>query len=339
MIALFLISFLISVISMYVCRKIALHYNIVSRSEAPRYEERKIPYFGGVGFFVSLLLIWASMKLLFKYEWIIFFVSGFLVFIFGLIDDIVELKPLDKLLFQSVAVIVWIAGGFRIEIIYFPLWVNISLTFIWMIVMINAVNLLDILDGLAGLVGIIALGTFLFIAMSFNNMEIVLLNIVFLGIMFGFLVYNIPPARIFMGDAGSQFLGFILGAQAIILSYASENMPFVRVFIPLFVLGVPIIDIIFVMICRVLNKRPVFLKSNDHFVLKLLFAGVPLWGVLLCVCLVALFFSLCSIIILKSGFKIGMYTAAIGFLCAFILSVFVFRKVEFNKKKEVEHDR
>lgn len=290
---LFFASFMVSVASTLIFKKIALGFNIVSTSKAPRFETRCVPYLGGVAVFFSILLVMLVLKFCcFRDARIVCLtIVGFVVLMFGLIDDVVELTPFKKFFFQSVAVIIWIGCGFKTEIIFFPVWLNCLVTYVWIIGIINAINFLDILDGLAGAISFIIACVFMYISFKNNDTFLLVFNVILSSAILGFLIFNKPKAKIFLGDAGSQFLGFILAAESILFQYAPSGSDYVRVFIPIVILGVPVLDMFFVIINRILDKKPIFIGSNHHFSLILVSKGFSTWLVLIIMCVFEIIFA------------------------------------------------
>ncbi|MGH7254401.1 MAG: MraY family glycosyltransferase, partial [Nitrospirales bacterium] len=173
----------------------------------------------------------------------------------------------QKLFGQVLAVFVLIKSGVRIQIVVFPDWLDLLLTVIWMLGIINAFNLVDIMDGLSASIGLVGATLLSAVAILNGDTTIAFLGVALAGSLVGFLRYNFHPAKIYMGDAGALFLGLMLGALAMIGEY-STNHP-VSVLTPVFILGVPIFDMVFVMYIRWLRGLPVFLGSPDHVPLRL----------------------------------------------------------------------
>jgi len=143
----------------------------------------------------------------------------------------------------------------------------IVLSFLWLLGITNAFNLIDIMDGLAAGVAAVACCVLFLIAAVNGRQSYAVLLAALCGSLCGFLRYNVQPARIYMGDAGSMFIGLMLGALSMNNSYTRENL--VAAIAPVIVLGVPIFDMLFVMYVRARRGLPVFLGSPDHFALRL----------------------------------------------------------------------
>lgn len=191
----------------------------------------------------------------------------------GLIDDLAwELPPWIKGSGQVIAAALLISGGISVKIVYFPEWLNVTLSLLWIVGITNALNLLDILDGLAAVVTGIASAGFAILASWSSQSELALLAIALTGVVVGFLIFNWPPARLYMGDAGSQWLGFTLAALALGIRYAPLGRE-VALATPLIVLGLPVYDLLYVVWMRLRKGRSPFRKSRDHFALRLVTEG------------------------------------------------------------------
>jgi UDP-GlcNAc:undecaprenyl-phosphate GlcNAc-1-phosphate transferase len=198
---------------------------------------------------------------------------GALVFVGGLVDDVVRIKPYAKLVLQLVA-----AGGLAASGLRLP-WthsdpVNDLITLFWLVAITNALNLLDNMDGLAG--GIAAIGC-LFLTINFilNGQQTeAFLPAVLGGAILGFLIFNVNPASIFMGDCGSMFLGFLLAGSALLSEYDRSRSLAAILFTPVLILLIPIFDTSFVTITRKLSRRPIAVGGRDHTSHRLVALGM-----------------------------------------------------------------
>jgi UDP-GlcNAc:undecaprenyl-phosphate GlcNAc-1-phosphate transferase len=198
---------------------------------------------------------------------------------FGVWDDRADLSYRMKLLGQTLAAfIVVLLGEVRFDTVPFlvdvqlPLWVSVVVTIVFLVGVSNAVNLTDGLDGLAGGLSFLTLSGIAYLAYLSNDLMVLSLTVPFLGALLGFLRYNTYPARIFMGDAGSQLLGFIMGVLAILLTNSSRG-PF-SVSLTLFLLGLPFLDTLGVTGQRVAEGRSPFIGDRAHIHHKLLRVGL-----------------------------------------------------------------
>ncbi len=262
--------FLALIFSLYgtpVAREAAIKFNIVDRPDGRlKNQAEPIPYLGGLAIYISFLL---SLAITFNFsnEVLGLLLSGTIIVLLGLIDDFGVLSPKIKFLGQIIAAFVLIKSGIKIDIIFFPEWFDILLTFLWIIGITNAFNIIDVMDGLSA--GIAAIATFiLFIVALINgNPLIAVFTIALTGSLIGFLKYNFCPARIYMGDTGSMFTGFMIGALAMIGKYTLFNK--IGFLVPLVILGIPVFDTLFVMYIRFRRGLSMFRGSNDHFALRL----------------------------------------------------------------------
>ncbi len=206
-------------------------------------------------------------------------VSAAILLGFGIWDDRANLNYRTKLLGQLLAVLVVVViGQIRFEQIPFlyeeeaPLWLTVPLTVIFLVGASNAVNLSDGLDGLAGGLAFLSFAGIAYLAYLFHDTTVLVLAAGFLGGLLGFLRYNTYPARIFMGDAGSQLLGFSMGILVILMGDPARD-PF-PVSIGLLLLGLPFLDTVAVMIQRLLKGRSPFIGDRNHVHHKLLALGL-----------------------------------------------------------------
>jgi len=245
----------------------ARKYNIVDRPDGRlKHQREPVPYLGGLVIYLSFLL---SLSFTFEFDRNVLglILAGTIVMLLGLIDDFGVLTPKVKLAGQLIAILVLLKSGIHIQIAILPEWLQWTLTVVWLVGMTNAFNIIDIMDGLSAGVAAISASFLFVVAVSNGQSMIAIMAITLTGSLIGFLCYNFHPARIFMGDAGSLFIGLMLGALAMLGDYTSMNkLGFIA---PLFILAVPIFDTLFVMYIRFLRGLPVFFGSNDHFALRL----------------------------------------------------------------------
>lgn len=263
----FALAFLLALYGVPLARQAAINHQLVDRPDGLLKRQRQpVPYLGGLALYLAFL---GSLAFTFEFreDVLALLLAGTMVVMLGLIDDLGVLTPGKKLAGQLVAVFVLIKGGIRIEIAALPDWLDLALTVLWMIGIINAFNLLDIMDGLAAGVGFVAAAFLFLVAILNGDSTIAFLLAALGGSLLGFLRYNWHPATIYMGDTGALFLGFILGALAMIGQYT--RLHDVGLLTPAFILGIPIFDTFFVMYVRTLRRLPIYLGSPDHIALRL----------------------------------------------------------------------
>lgn len=248
-------------------RRAAISFGIVDAPDGRLKTHREpVPYLGGLAIYLAFLLALA-VTLEFGEQVLGLLLAGSIVVIVGLIDDLGQLGPWTKLAGQGIAVFVLIKSGTFIKLTVLPHPVALALSVLWMLAIINAFNLIDIMDGLsAGNAGI-ASAILLFVAALDGGSQTATLLAALAGGCLGFLRYNFEPARIYMGDTGSMFLGLMLGALAMDNSYTQRHV--LGALAPVLVLGVPLFDMLFVMYIRRLRGLPVMLGSPDHIALRL----------------------------------------------------------------------
>src|SRR6185295_5373912 len=173
----------------------------------------------------------------------------------------------QKLLGQTLAALVLVKSGTYIKLEFLPLWVAIPLTVFWILAVTNALNIIDIMDGLASGVSAIAALSIAIANFMAGRYAVALLCIILAGAILGFLRHNFHPARIYLGDAGSLFIGFMLAALSMNAGYTRANL--LAVISPVLILGIPLFDLSLVMWIRWKNGIPMMKGSPDHFALRL----------------------------------------------------------------------
>jgi UDP-GlcNAc:undecaprenyl-phosphate GlcNAc-1-phosphate transferase len=246
-------------------------------------------------------------------------IASFIMLVFGIIDDWRELSILAKFLVQIIATTLMIAFGVRTQIAYIGNLANIIITFIWVLGISNAFNHLDVIDGLASGTAIIVSCAFFIISFLGGDIKNVILVLALSGAIFSFFIYNLPPAKIYMGNSGSHFLGFVLAAIALAISYAPLERK-VALLSPLLILGFPIFDTVFLILMRLKQGRSVFKKSNDHLALRFLKMGYSKVKTLKAMLSLCLFFCLCGIVVSQVSNQWGITTIAFVVLVIFVLT-------------------
>ncbi len=263
----FLLALFLSLYGVPIARQAALKYGIVDAPDGHlKHQKEPVPYFGGLAIYLAFL-----MSLAFTFEFrqdvLGIILGATIVVMLGLIDDFGVLSPTTKLIGQLLAVFVLIKSGIRIQIAALPEWVDLVLTVFWMVGLINAFNLLDIMDGLSAGIGAICAACLLLAALLQGDQVVAFMLAALIGSLVGFLKYNWQPARIYMGDTGAMFIGLLLGAMAMIGQFPSSHP--LSLLTPVFILGIPIFDTLFVMYIRYRRGLPVFLGSPDHIAIRL----------------------------------------------------------------------
>lgn len=291
-----------------VARRVAFRFGVVSTPGGRHIHGRSIPRLGGLGIFVAAVLtllgglVFGGLDQVFEVHQerllVGLLAGGAIMFVIGLLDDVKGVRALYKLYAQIAAAVVAWALGFRMDVIDLPLFEPMSMgifslpiTVLWIVGIINAVNLIDGLDGLAAGVVFFAAVTNFVVAWLMGTSFVAIVMATVAGAVLGFLFFNFNPARIFMGDSGSYFLGFTLAVCSIAgpLQKASAA---VSIAVPVAALGVPIIDTLLAMVRRFLEKRPLFSPDRGHIHHRLLDMGIThrravliIYGVTIALCI------------------------------------------------------
>jgi UDP-GlcNAc:undecaprenyl-phosphate GlcNAc-1-phosphate transferase len=259
-----LIAFCIAMGLTPAIRRLAVRLGIVDNPNARKIHAQPIPLLGGLAIYLAFTV---ALFVLGDREYVLQVVGIFsgatLCSFLGLWDDRRGLSPLLKLGGQIVAAMILVISGVQIQMLPLAA-LNVAATVFWVVGITNAFNLMDNMDGLSGGVGAVAAAFFLFLAAGSGQYLVGALAAALMGACIGFLVYNVNPASIFMGDTGSLFLGFMLAAVGIKLRFP-ENVHFVTWMIPVLVLGLPIFDTTLVTISRLRRGlNPLTTPGKDH---------------------------------------------------------------------------
>jgi len=287
-------SFVLSVILTAVARKLAVRAGLVAQPVEDRYHRTVIPLGGGIAIFgtISIIILTAIAVVNFLavpgyLDWlgqsVTIHTDGFLskinhlaivllvvlvLFVLGLWDDKKHLSPFFKLAVQfAVAITAAFFADIRIELFIESKIITSLLTAVWIVLIINAFNFLDNMDGASAGIAVI-ISCILFTAAALSGQVFVGgLTLVFIGALLGFLVFNFPPAKIFMGDAGSLVVGFFVGLLTVRTTYYHEAQSgrWYAVFMPLLVMAVPLYDFISVTLLRISQGKSPFIGDTQHF--------------------------------------------------------------------------
>lgn len=293
-----------------IIRRIALEFGIVDKPGGRKVHRQDMPTLGGIaiaaGFFAGTVVVFHAIPgamSRFSVNFNGLCIGSAIIVILGVIDDIRPLNARLKLVVQAIAALILLGTGFVVEEVMIPFFGKVSLGYLgvafsmlWIIGITNAINLLDGLDGLAAGVSGIASFFIFSSAVDQHNYIIAFLSFALCGACAGFLPFNFYPARIFMGNPGSMFLGFIL--SAISIKSFQKSSTAITLFIPVIALGVPIIDTSLAIIRRLAKKKRVFQGDKEHIHHKILFreesqrrAVLSLYFLSTCFGMIALSFS------------------------------------------------
>lgn len=308
--AVFILAFLMSFLFTPLAKKTAY---VVGAVDIPK-DKRKIhkkpmPRLGGLAIYVGVIV-----SLLFYVQLdrgLIGIILGSSVIVAaGILDDIFELKAVYKLAAQFVAVAVFIAFGNTIDWMSNPFGemfrlgiLGIPLTILWVVGITNAVNLIDGLDGLAAGVAAISSLTLFVVSILNQRYEAAVITIAIAGACLGFLPFNFNPAKIFMGDTGSMFLGFMLSAISVYSTIKSATA--LAVAVPILAIGLPIFDTFFAIIRRLINRKPIMKPDKGHIHHKLLDKGLTQRQAVLVMYCISILFGFAAVLISDSNLLKG----------------------------------
>lgn len=279
-----LIAFICSMGLTFLVRSLARRLGYIAKPKADRWHKKPTAMMGGVSVFfttvaLSLLFVERTDKFL-----LVLAASSFL-FLVGLLDDLINIKPYQKLVGQLIGVAIIVSNGLVLQWTDFSI-INLCITALWLVGITNAINLLDNMDGLAtGISVIAALSLSLGFIFTGQFSELAFLS-VFIGALLGFLVFNFNPASIFMGDCGSMFIGFFLAGSVLLNQTGGRSRGIMSILaVPALILFVPIFDTTFVTILRKLWGRKASQGGRDHTSHRLVALGLSeksavlmLWG-------------------------------------------------------------
>jgi len=332
----FLIAFFVSIVLTFFIKKFAFRFKIFSRPSLRRIHQKNIPLLGGAAMISAFVLaVFLTKELVISFQLCGLLIGLGIIFFVGIWDDLREISWKVQLSFQILIALIIIAFGVRIDYLtnpfggiirldqiefsiynffafdgfiidrHFSLFGSLFIIF-WIVLMINIFNWLDGIDGLASGIGIIGGIVLFFLCLNpvVNQPPLAILAIALVGSSLGFLFFNFPPAKIFMGTSGSMFLGFTLGVLAIFSG--------AKIATALLVLGFPILDGFWVIGQRIKNKNSPFQGDQRHLHYKLLSLKFSPRQIIL------LIYSLCALF----GF-VALFIQGIGKLIALIILGFL----------------
>ncbi|MNO49926.1 putative undecaprenyl-phosphate N-acetylglucosaminyl 1-phosphate transferase [compost metagenome] len=259
-------------------KKFAFKVGAVDVPNARKVHTRIMPRLGGLGIYLSFIIALFILLPFIPDTFTVrevnfvkaFLVGGSMIVLLGALDDRFDLPAKLKFVIQIATACVVVFGfDIRLEFANIPFhtyssvesWIAIPFTILWIVGVTNAINLIDGLDGLAAGVSAIAIGTIAVMAFIMGNIVVALLCLLLLGSIIGFLFFNFHPAKIFMGDSGSLFLGFSLALLSLL---GFKQVAIVSFLTPLILIGVPLSDTMFAILRRWMQKKPIFSPDKGH---------------------------------------------------------------------------
>ena len=339
------LSFLVSVILIFFVIKFCNKHGIYDKTNARKVHTGNVPRLGAVGF-VSGYAVGMILFLILNFntiQWTRFlplFISGLIIFIFGILDDFVELPAKTKLFVQCISAGILVGFGFRFKnILGIDIgWFSYILTFVWIIGVINAFNLIDGVDALCG-----GLSFFIILTIGLMNLKtgshVSAICFILIAAIAGFLIYNKPKAKIFMGDGGSQFLGFTIAVLPLYNQVECDNP--VQLFNIALLCAIPIFDTFAAMWRRKREHRSFFDADKSHLHHKLMNMGYHTTGILGLLYSIQIF--LC-IVVMISDFIRGrkcyliLFAGYFAMILFFALIHFTNRAVTLSKRPDFKSE-
>lgn len=267
----FVLTLTISTIATSFLIKYLLKRNLIKKATDDRWHKNPTPVFGGVAIFIAFLIT-SLLFLKIDKPVLILLLTSSLMFLTGFIDDLKQISPPVKLLAQITAACVVIASGFTMQLTG-NIYLNMIISFFLIVCLTNSFNLLDNMDGLsAGVAIVILVARGLFFAFD-SDWQGLMITVLLIGSIGGFLIFNYHPAKIFMGDCGSLFIGFSV-STLFVIAPGSTHAGFEKNILLLSLLAIPLFDTFFVSITRKMEGRKISQGGRDHLSHRLVKAGL-----------------------------------------------------------------
>lgn len=266
-------SLFFSLLATMAVRLFARKYGFVAKPKSDRWHKRPTAMLGGVAIFAATLVVYFTFVPRTRESLIVISASS-LLFAVGLIDDVLSIRPYQKLIGQLIGAGILVLSGLTIPLTGYAI-VDIWITVLWVVGITNAINLLDNMDGLAAGISAIA-GLSLAMNFAANGLTAELLFVsALIGALIGFLFFNFNPASIFMGDCGSMFIGFLLSSSVLLNQVGGRSRGLLAILaVPVLILFVPIFDTTFVTVLRKLWGRKASQGGRDHTSHRLVALGL-----------------------------------------------------------------
>ena len=340
----YLISFLFTLILTYILVPINIRFskkqNLISHPFTRGIHSVPTPIAGGLSFGIPVILLQLGVYFIFPklgYQILYLSLGSLLMLILGFLDDKTKLRAKYKLIFQIAIITIIYFTGFNIQLLTNPFGETIILgyfsfpvTVLWFLLVVNAFNLIDGLDGLASGIALIVAVVLLAVGLLKSNPIIIFSSIALIGANLAFLKYNFYPARIFMGDTGSLFLGFNIAAISIIGKAEFKGITSMTLLVPIIALTIPIMDTTFAIFRRLNNKEHIFKADKEHIHHKLHEIGLSQKNIALICYFLTLLFGLIAFGFSFSSKKI-LLSILLFLLFILMIVVYNFFKKEFKK--------
>ncbi|MDP8202445.1 MAG: MraY family glycosyltransferase [Candidatus Tenebribacter burtonii] len=335
-----LISFIMTYLLVPLNIRISKKWNLVDYPQQRKIHTITTPITGGLSFGIPVILIQLLIYFVFPelgYQILYLSLGSLLMLMLGFLDDKINLKAKYKLIFQIVIITIIYFAGFNIQLLTNPFGKTIILgyfsfpvTILWFLLVVNAFNLTDGLDGLASGIALIVATVLLAVGFLKSNTIIIFSSLTLIGANLAFLKYNFFPAKIFMGDTGSLFLGFNIAAISIIGKGEFKGITSMTLLVPIIALAIPIMDTAFAIFRRVNKKKNIFQADKEHIHHKLHEIGLSQKNIALICYFITLLFGLIAFGFSFSSKKV-LLSILLFLLFVLIIVVYNIFKKEFKK--------
>jgi len=261
--------------------------------------------------------------------------GAFFIFLVGLIDDRKPLNPWIKLVCQILSTVPLIMVGIRIQL-FLPSWVGIILTIFWVVFLTNSFNFIDNMDGLSSGIAIIVCVVMVYVSWQAGEWFMIAMFTCLAGSILGFWYYNFIKSRLFMGDGGSLFIGYMIAVLTILTTYYNKGVPTaLPVLTPLIILGVPLFDTISVMLIRIKLGKPLMKGDTNHFSHRLVDLGMSPKQAVIFIYVVTFCVALAALPLAYLPLRSALFQAvqvALWFVLIFLLERVGKKKIEMEKQ-------
>lgn len=335
----FLVAVFISLMMTPLVRKFAFRIGAIDiPKDERRIHNKPMPLLGGIAIYASVIIA-CLLFLPINKTLVSILIGGTIILISGIIDDLKGLSPKLKIVFQLLAGLSLILGDVKVDFVTNPFtisnsiiylkWLSIPITLFWVVGITNTLNLIDGLDGLAAGVAMISALSLTFVAEKFGYTSVIIISSIIAGSCLGFLPFNFNPAKIFMGDTGALFLGFMLASISI--EGVMKSVATIAMIVPVLILGVPIFDTTFAIFRRLLNGKSIMSADKGHLHHRLLARGFSQKKTVLILYGISSVFGIFAVLVAKANSQQAVYLSVILFI---ITVIFAMKFGLFKSKKD-----
>jgi len=337
---LFIISFLLFNLLYPLTIKLAYKINALDIPDNRKIHNKAIPRIGGIAIYLSFLFT-IIRNFQFSHKIIAVIISSAIIFILGFIDDLKKLSASKRLIFQIIASLICIFSGIKISLPFsdgiIKEFFSSFVTIFWIVGITNAFNFLDGIDGLAASLALVINLIFLFIVVNTSQYEVMFITSAVCGSIAGFLIYNFHPAKIFMGDGGSNFLGFMIAVLGVYVGWAWDD-PLASFTAPVIICGILIFDMVYITVSRFRNKLVKNLKEwieytgKDHLHHRLIDIGFSIRSTVFFIVILNTILGIIAIRIVIKDTYIDSFFSFFEALLIFIMLILIM----FSARKKIE---